>query len=96
MGKSTKQNFKYYKVCTPHERNVGSGNFCINLNELANYDKDFIFDQNVDGVQYNKVLSKHWVKDNLHTMYKRVVDEETGKERNIPFCVIRLEDIKCY
>lgn len=96
MGKLTKKNFKYYRVCTPNERNVGSGNFCINLTELAKYDKDFIFDQNVEGVQYNKVLSKEWVKDNLHTMYKHVVDEETGKTRTIPFYAIRLEDIENY
>lgn len=90
MKKSAKP---YYTVCVPTDKNVATGNVCVNLNDVLKHDKDFLFEQEVNGVQYSKVLPKEWVLKNIHVMHATKINEDTGKRTKYPFCVLKIESI---
>ncbi len=95
MKKNAKKNAPYYLICTPQKKNVGTGNVCFNVNDLTKFDKDFLFDQEVDGVKYNKVVSKEWVRDHMLPMYAyHKPNEETGRKGGVyPFYVLKIQEI---
>lgn len=90
MKKSAK---KYYKICKPLDKNVETGNVCINFNDIIKFDKDFEFDQEIDGVQYHKILPKEWVLNNMKVMHMTRINEETGTRKIIPFYVLKVDSI---
>ena len=94
MKKNAKKNAPYYTICNPLERNVGTGNVTFNINDLAKFDKDFLFDQEVDGVTYNKVVSKEWVRDHMLPMYSYTKPNEVTRKRSVfPFYVLKINEI---
>lgn len=90
MKKSAKP---YYTICVPTNKNVATGNVCVNLNDVLKHDKDFLFEQEVDGIQYSKVLPKEWVLKNMHAMHATKINEDTGKRTVFPFYVLKIESI---
>lgn len=89
-----KKNNTYYTICNPLEKNVGTGNVTFNINDLAKFDKDFLFNQEVDGVKYNKVVSKEWVRDNMKPMYLYTKPNETTGRRSVfPFYILKTQEI---
>lgn len=98
MIRKTRKNAPYYSICTPQEKNVGTGNVCFNVNDLAMFDKDFLFDQEVNGKMYNKVLPKEWVRDHMLPMFAYYKsNEETGRKGGVyPFYILKVDEILNY
>ena len=91
------KNATYYTICNPLEKNVGTGNVTFNINDLAKFDKDFLFDQEVDGVTYNKVVSKEWVRDHMLPMYCSKKSNDLGaRPKTVVFYVLKVEEIINY
>ena len=91
------KNATYYTICNPLERNVGTGNVTFSINDLAKFDKDFLFDQEVDGVKYNKVVSKEWVRDHMLPMYCSKKSNDLGaRPKTVVFYVLKVEEIINY
>lgn len=88
----------YYHICNPLDRNSGTGNVCFNINDLTKFDKDFLFDQEVNSVRYTIVLPKEWVRDHMLPMYvQRRVNEYTNRVGNIyVFYILKIEEILKY
>ena len=91
-----KKNSPYYRICTPTENNLGTGNVCFSLDDLIKFDKDFLFDQVVDGVEYSKVLPKEWVRDHMLPMYASRIDKRTGHGKVFQFYVLKINEILAY
>lgn len=91
-----KKTVDFYAICTPLERNKHTGNVCVNMSELSRFDRDFIFDQTVHGVKYNKILPKEWVRDHVFSMTCRKKNEITGKTRFITFYALKTDAILGY
>lgn len=83
----------YYTICQPTEKNIATGNACVNINDVAKFDKDFLFEQEVKGVHYSKVIPKEWVLKNVRTLHAVNVNEKTGKCSVFPFYVLKIESI---
>ena len=98
MKKRNTRNGKYYAISIPLDRNAGTGNVCFNINDLVKFDRDFLFEQEVDGVKYSKVLEKEWVRDHmLPICVHRKADEKTGKPGPIiNFYILKVEEILNY
>ena len=91
------KNTTYYTICNPLEKNVGTGNVTFSINDLAKFDKDFLFDQEVDGVKYNKVVSKEWVRDHMLPMYCSKKSNDLGaRPKTVVFYVLKVEEIINY
>lgn len=91
------KNTTYYTICNPLEKNVGTGNVTFSINDLAKFDKDFLFDQEVDGVKYNKVVSKEWVRDHMLPMYCSKKSNDLGaRPKTVIFYVLKVEEIINY
>ena len=91
------KNTTYYTICNPLEKNVGTGNVTFSINDLAKFDKDFLFDQEVDGVKYNKVVSKEWVRDHMLPMYYSKKSNDLGaRPKTVVFYVLKVEEIINY
>ena len=91
------KNATYYTICNPLEKNVGTGNVTFSINDLAKFDKDFLFDQEVDGVKYNKVVSKEWVRDHMLPMYCSKKSNDLGaRPKTVVFYVLKVEEIINY
>jgi uncharacterized protein YaaR (DUF327 family) len=91
------KNTSYYTICNPLEKNVGTGNVTFSINDLAKFDKDFLFDQEVDGVKYNKVVSKEWVRDHMLPMYCSKKSNDFGaRPKTVVFYVLKVEEIINY
>ena len=91
------KNATYYTICNPLEKNVGTGNVTFSINDLAKFDKDFLFDQEVDGVKYNKVVSKEWVRDHMLPMYCSKKSNDLGaRPKTVVFYVLKIEEIINY
>ena len=89
-----KTTVKYYTICTPTEKNVRTGNACVNEKDIFEFKKDFLFDQIVDGKRVTKVLPKEWVISHIDTRFathKSKVD--STKNTVYSFQVIKIEDI---
>lgn len=85
---------KYYTICTPTEKNIGTGNACIKEKDIFEFKRDFLFDQIVDGKHVTKVLPKEWVISHIDTMFathKSKVDKT--KNTVYSFQIIKIEDI---
>ena len=88
------KNATYYTICNPLEKNVGTGNVTFSINDLAKFDKDFLFDQEVDGVKYNKVVSKEWVRDHMLPMYCSKKSNDLGaRPKTVVFYVLKIQEI---
>lgn len=88
------KNASYYTICNPLEKNVGTGNVTFSINDLAKFDKDFLFDQEVDGVKYNKVVSKEWVRDHMLPMYCSKKSNDLGaRPKTVVFYVLKIQEI---
>lgn len=91
------KNATYYTICNPLEKNVGTGNVTFSINDLAKFDKDFLFDQEVDGVKYNKVVSKEWVRDHMLPMYCSKKSNDLGaRPKTVVFYVLKIQEIINY
>lgn len=91
------KNTTYYTICNPLEKNVGTGNVTFSINDLAKFDKDFLFDQEVDGVKYNKVVSKEWVRDHMLPMYCSKKSNDLGaRPKTVVFYVLKIQEIINY
>lgn len=90
MKKSAKQ---YYSINRPTDKNLETGNVCFSINDLTKFDKDFLFEQEVNGVKYSKVIPKEWVRDNMKLMYATNVNETSGRRTTFPFYVLKIESI---
>lgn len=82
----------FYKVCNPTETNKRTGNVCVNINDVAKFNKDFRFSYNVDGKDYDLILKKEWVRDNLKGLWGRGIRKD-GSEYAYNFYVLRINDI---
>lgn len=88
------KNSTYYTICNPLEKNVGTGNVTFSINDLAKFDKDFLFDQEIDGVKYNKVVSKEWVRDHMLPMYCSKKSNDLGaRPKTVVFYVLKIQEI---
>lgn len=87
------KNSTYYTICNPLEKNVGTGNVTFSIKDLVKFDKDFLFDQEVDGVKYNKVVSKEWVRDHMIPMYYTKPNETTGRRSVFSFYILKIKEI---
>lgn len=95
--KRTSSNNKYYTISHPLERNLGTGNVCFNINQLAKFDKDFLFHQTIDGVEYIKVLPKEWVRDHMLPMYgTRKSHNPLFSYSKYVFYILKVEEILNY
>lgn len=85
----------YYHICNPLDRNANSGNVCFNINDLTKFDKDFLFDQEVNGVRYTIVLPKEWVRVHMLPMYTtRRTNSFSNKMGNVyVFYILKVEEI---
>jgi hypothetical protein len=85
----------YYHICNPREYNENTGNVCFNINDLVKFDKDFLFNQTVDGVMYTIVLPKEWVRDHMIPFYAyRKTNEYSIKSGGMyVFYILKVEEI---
>lgn len=90
--KRDRNSFQYYKLCTPREKNKNTGNISVNINDLANFDKDFLFDQIVNGEHIVKVINKQYVREHLITLYVKK-ERTNGTTYRVPFYAITVADI---
>lgn len=87
---------RYYKISTPTFENSNTGNASVSLNDLSKFDKDFLFDQTVDGKHYKVVLDKRWVLNNAKFVVNRKTDPITLQEKRGCFYLINISDILNY
>lgn len=85
-----KKNF--YTVCNPTESNVRTGNVCVNIDDVAKFNKDFRFKYNIDGVNYDFILKKEWVRDNIKGLWGRG-ERKDGSKYSFNFYVLKINDI---
>lgn len=89
-----KNAIKYYTICTPTEKNVSTGNVCVNEKDIFEFKRDFLFDKMVDGKRVTKILPKEWVISHIDTMFAtRKSKVDTTKNTVYSFQVIKIEDI---
>lgn len=88
----------YYRICIPREKNKNTGNVCFNINDLAKFDKDFLFSQPVGGIMYTVVLPKEWVREHMIPLYvRRETKKCTIKCGGIyTFYVLKVHEILTY
>lgn len=91
-----KNNSKYYTICTPQQKNVGTGNVCINEKDIFEFKKDFLFDQEVNGVRVTKVLPKAWVVSHIDTMFASRKSNNNLKNSVFSFHILKIKDILKY
>ena len=95
--KRTSSNNKYYAINHPLEKNLGTGNVCFDINQLARFDKDFLFHQTIDDVEYIKVLPKEWVRDHMLPMYgTRKSTHPLTPDTKYVFYILKVEEILNY
>lgn len=96
MKIASKRN-QYYSINNPTEKNYGTGNVCFDINQLAKFDKDFLFHQVIDGVEYIKVLPKEWVRDHMLPMYgTRKSNNPLIPDTKYVFYILKVEEILNY
>lgn len=88
----------YYRIYNQSDKNRDSGNVCFNINDLTKFDKDFLFDQEVNGVKYTIVLSKEWVRAHMLPIYvQRKFTECANRMGNVyVFYILKIEEILKY
>lgn len=87
---------QFYLVSNPTIKNECTGNVCIAIKDLLKFDKDFLFEQEIDGIKYEKVLKKEWVRDNAKFIKSKKEDPKTLKETYRMFYLLKIEDILKY
>lgn len=96
MKRQSKNN-PYYSISHPTEKNYNTGNVCFDINQLAKFDKDFLFHQVVDGVEYIKVLPKEWVRDHMLPMCgTHKSDNPLIPDTKYVFYILKVEEILNY
>lgn len=96
MKIASKRN-QYYSINQPTEKNYGTGNVCFDINQLAKFDKDFLFHQTIDNVEYIKVLPKEWVRDHMLPMYgTRKSNNPLIPDTKYMFYILKIEEILNY
>lgn len=65
-------NGKYYVISNLLQRNLKTGNFCVNFKQLVAQDKDFLFDftDQETGEVERKVLDKRYVLEHCRPLFK--------------------------
>ena len=99
MKKRNTRDGKYYSISIPLDRNANTGNVCFNIHDLAKFDRDFLFEQEVDGVMYSKVIEKEWVRDHMIPMCVRRKSDNPDKGKPgtlINFYILKVEEILNY
>ena len=87
----------YYRIYNQSDKNRDSGNVCFNINDLTKFDKDFLFHQIIDGVEYIKVLPKEWVRDHMLPMYgTRKSYNPLTPDTKYVFYILKVEEILNY
>ena len=95
--KRTANNNRYYAINHPLEKNLGTGNVCFDINQLAKFDKDFLFHQTINDVEYIKVLPKEWVRDHMLPMFAtRKAETPYGTDTKYVFYILKVEEILNY
>ena len=92
-NKRNRKNFKYNYICKPLERNKDTGMFTISYDDIADNDKDFLFNQEVNGIIYSFVIPNDYVVKHLQWLHYVRKNEETGETKHGRFPAISFEDI---
>lgn len=88
---------EYYLISHPLRRNITTGNACVRINDVAKYDKNFIF-QYLDNDYKLKtiMIGRRQVCDHLFPCKKNVVDDDGNVINKKYFYMIKIEDIFTY
>ena len=94
--KHTKTN-EYYFISHPLRKNITTGNACVRINDVARYDKNFIFQYLDNNYKLKTILiGRRQVCDHLFPCRKNEKDEDGNIINCKYFYMIKIEDIFKY
>lgn len=84
---------EFYNISNPTVDNINTGNVSVSINYLVKFDKDFLFKQKINDVDYEIILPKKWVINHVKFVRNRKEDPISKQEKNICFYLLKIEDI---
>lgn len=87
---------KYYNISSPTEKNSRTGNVCVSISDVTKFDKDFLFNQEVDDIHYEIILPKEWIIKHMRMFIKKHRYENPKDDKFSYFYMLKISDILNY
>lgn len=76
---SAEDKANFYIISTPYAKNEHTGRACVKLREAYRQDRDFLIQQQVNGVYVKKVVPRKWVLDEVRNPIHMRICKGCGK-----------------
>lgn len=84
---------KYYNISSPTLKNSKTGNVCVSITDVTKFNKDFLFNQEVDNIHYEFVIPKEWVVKHMKLFVKKHRYENPKDDKFSYFYMLKISDI---
>lgn len=84
---------KYYNIYSPTLKNSKTGNVCVSITAVTKFNKDFLFNQEVDNIHYEFVIPKEWVVKHMKLFVKKHRYENPKDDKFSYFYMLKISDI---